>query len=229
MHREFGKSTGLMGMLYAVIYLAFEQITEWLYTLLLKQINERLYIVTDENVRSYACSFGKCYWLGLTDYPRIRYTENLRKCYLLWGDQIDHSGGHATSIMLSNDFSIEALECPALKSLALHHPMAHQKAVVISNQISKWGNLETATLMRGCHMKKIVPKSLASLDIRDCTGFKADDAGILQLASHIPAFKCEGSRDFKNYRHRLVNGVPQQELEEGHIDIEWDRFFHNFG
>ena len=43
MHREFGKSTGLMGMLYAVIYLAFEQITEWLYTLLLKQIIERLY------------------------------------------------------------------------------------------------------------------------------------------------------------------------------------------
>lgn len=72
-------------------------------------------------------------------------------------------------------------------------------------------------------------KELASLDARDCTGFKADDAGILQLASHIPAFKCEGSRDFKNYRHRLVNGVPQQELEEGHIDIEWDRLFHKFG
>lgn len=104
MHREFGKSTGLMGMLYAVIYLAFEQITEWLYTLLLKQINERAIhaaiqtsekgywlSVTDENVRSYACSFGKCYWLGLTDYPRRRYTENLRKCYLLWGDQSGRS------------------------------------------------------------------------------------------------------------------------------------------
>ena len=163
--------------------------------------------------------------------------------------------------------------------------MAHQKAVVISNQISKWGNLETATLMRACHMKKIVPlislhcknftdlrapqsyigedeaslvvthlpkikhlslkgstidretlvmiilgcKELASSDARDCTGFKADEAGILRLASHIPASKCEGSRDFKNYRHRLVNGVPQQELEEGHIDIEWDCLFHNFG
>ncbi|KAL6315253.1 hypothetical protein AAG906_000332 [Vitis piasezkii] len=42
-------------------------------------------------------------------------------------------------------------------------------------------------ILQGC-------KELVSLDVSDCIGFKDDDAEILQLASHIPAFVCEGSR-----------------------------------
>lgn len=77
------------------------------------------------------------------------------------------------------------------------------------------------TIMQGC-------SELVSLDVSDCTGFKIDDAEILQLASGIPVFKCEGARDFY-YEHRLFNGVPRQDPEEAHIDINWDLFFHLFG
>lgn len=163
--------------------------------------------------------------------------------------------------------------------------MSYQQSVVISNQISKWANLETVELVGGCHMKKILPQislhcktftelrapqsyigkdeaslivtfgpkiknlslkgstierenlvtimlgcsELEILDVSDCTGFQVDDAEILQLASVIPVFKCEGSRDFEDHRHRLFNGVRGQDPEEGHIDINWDLFFQHFG
>ena len=41
-------------------------------------------------------------------------------------------------------------------------------------------------ILQGC-------KQLVHLDIRQSFGFDDDDAEILELASHIPAFKCEGS------------------------------------
>lgn len=40
-------------------------------------------------------------------------------------------------------------------------------------------------ILQGC-------KQLVHLDVRECSGFHADDAKILRLASHIPAFMCEG-------------------------------------
>ena len=41
-------------------------------------------------------------------------------------------------------------------------------------------------ILQGC-------KQLVHLDISQSFGFDGDDAEILELASHIPAFKCEGS------------------------------------
>ena len=68
-------------------------------------------------------------------------------------------------------------------------------------------------------------KELASLDARDCTGFKADDAGILQLASHIPAFKCEGSRDFKNYRQGWSMVFHNKNLKRAILILNGIAFF----
>ncbi|XP_059590697.1 putative F-box/LRR-repeat protein 19 isoform X2 [Vitis vinifera] len=42
-------------------------------------------------------------------------------------------------------------------------------------------------ILQGC-------KKLVYLDVRKCFGFCDDDAEILELASHIPVFMCEGSR-----------------------------------
>nr|CAN65996.1 hypothetical protein VITISV_007693 [Vitis vinifera] len=61
---------------------------------------------------------------------------------------------------------------PKLKYLDLHGADFEKEAVVM--------------ILQGC-------KQLVHLDIRDCRGFRGDDAEILELASHIPSFMCEGS------------------------------------
>ncbi|KAG6743592.1 hypothetical protein POTOM_052291 [Populus tomentosa] len=44
-------------------------------------------------------------------------------------------------------------------------------------------------ILQGC-------KNLVHLDARDCIGFDSDDEEVLELASHIKTFKCEGSMLF---------------------------------
>ncbi|KAL6315388.1 hypothetical protein AAG906_000498 [Vitis piasezkii] len=61
---------------------------------------------------------------------------------------------------------------PKLKYLDLHGATFEKEALVM--------------ILQGC-------KQLVHLDIRDCWGFRGDDAEILELASHIPSFMCEGS------------------------------------
>ena len=62
---------------------------------------------------------------------------------------------------------------PNLRYLVLKGATIRQKRVVM--------------ILQGC-------KQLVHLDVRGCTGFDEDDAEILELASHIPSFMCEGSR-----------------------------------
>ncbi|KAJ9676410.1 hypothetical protein PVL29_025099 [Vitis rotundifolia] len=61
---------------------------------------------------------------------------------------------------------------PKLKCLDLHRATFEKEALVM--------------ILQGY-------KQLVHLDIRDCWGFRGDDAEILELASHIPSFMCEGS------------------------------------
>ncbi|CAK7340335.1 unnamed protein product [Dovyalis caffra] len=42
-------------------------------------------------------------------------------------------------------------------------------------------------------------KNLVYLDVSDCIGFDADDEKVLELASHIKTFKCEGSMLEEDY------------------------------
>ena len=64
---------------------------------------------------------------------------------------------------------------PNLRYLVLKGATIRQKRVVM--------------ILQGC-------KQLVHLDVRGCTGFDEDDAEILELASHIPSFMCEGSCRF---------------------------------
>ncbi|WKA11817.1 hypothetical protein VitviT2T_029279 [Vitis vinifera] len=61
---------------------------------------------------------------------------------------------------------------PRLKYLDLHYSFFEKEALVM--------------ILQGC-------KKLVHLDVRKCFGFCDDDAEILELASHIPVFMCEGS------------------------------------
>ena len=45
-------------------------------------------------------------------------------------------------------------------------------------------------------------RELVRLDVRDCFLFEESDAETLELASHIPSFRCEGSTHIHNYEDR---------------------------
>ena len=48
-------------------------------------------------------------------------------------------------------------------------------------------------------------KELVKLDVRDCFLFDESDGVILELASHIPSFSCQGSTDIDNREDREVH------------------------
>ena len=48
-------------------------------------------------------------------------------------------------------------------------------------------------------------KELVKLDVRDCFIFDESDGVILELASHIPSFSCQGSTDIDNSEDREVH------------------------
>lgn len=58
------------------------------------------------------------------------------------------------------------------------------KCLILRRARIDFGNL--VIILQGC-------KNLVHLDARDCIGFDSDDEEVLELASHIKTFKCDGS------------------------------------
>lgn len=58
------------------------------------------------------------------------------------------------------------------------------KCLILRGGRIYFGNL--VIILQGC-------KNLVHLDARDCIGFDSDDEEVLELASNIKTFKCEGS------------------------------------
>ena len=80
---------------------------------------------------------------------------------------------------------------PRLKYLDLHYSFFEKEALVM--------------ILQGC-------KQLVHLDVRECFGFCDDDAEILELASHIPVFMCEGSG--------MISEIATSYLRDRRLDHE---------
>ena len=48
-------------------------------------------------------------------------------------------------------------------------------------------------------------KEVLKLDVRECFLFEESDGEILEIASHIPSFSCQGSTDIDNNEDREVH------------------------
>ena len=78
----------------------------------------------------------------------------------------------SSAIIWKKEASAIVTNLPNIKSLSLR---------------GAWIDLENLVIiLQGC-------KNLVHLDVRDCTGFISDDERVLELASNIKTFMCEGS------------------------------------
>ncbi|KAM7485777.1 hypothetical protein LguiA_001786 [Lonicera macranthoides] len=84
-----------------------------------------------------------------------------------------------TNAEISSDAAIAIVTLlPNIKGLALRGCELQRSDLVI--------------ILNGC-------KELKYMDVSNCIGFESDDAEILNLASHITTFKCEGSNLYDDY------------------------------
>ena len=68
-------------------------------------------------------------------------------------------------------------------------------------------------------------RELVRLDVRDCFLFEESDAEILELASHIPSFRCEGSTHINNYEVRELHIALRRMGRNNFSFGEWDNPF----
>ena len=90
-----------------------------------------------------------------------------------------------------DDASALVASLPKLEYLDLHGGGFEKEALLM--------------ILQGC-------KHLVHLDVRQCFGFDDDDAEILELASHIPVFMCEGSM--------VVPDIEPASLQDRRLDHE---------
>lgn len=93
-----------------------------------------------------------------------------------------------------------SLHCNITKLAARGTNVGSEVASAIVNSLPKlkYLVLEGSTFYKQEYLVLILLgcKEIVHLDVRNCIGFDKNDVEILELASHIPAFMCEGSISF---------------------------------
>ncbi|KAJ6756647.1 F-BOX DOMAIN CONTAINING PROTEIN EXPRESSED [Salix purpurea] len=120
-------------------------------------------------------------WLGSSDYLVNIITEITLACSKFSGLSV------SSATIREEEASAIVTNLPNIKSLILRGARMDLKSLVI--------------ILQGC-------KNLVHLDVRDCRGFISDDERVLELASNIKTFMCEGSMlddDEDDDHHCFVN------------------------
>ena len=104
----------------------------------------------------------------------------------------------------ANEASAIVTHLPKIKHLSLKGATIEKKNLVM--------------ILRCC-------RELVRLDVRDCFLFEESDAETLELASHIPSFRCEGSTHINNYEDRELQ-IALCRMEGNNFSFgKWDNPF----
>lgn len=148
----------------------------------------------------------------------IRNWKNLEVLRLMWAPhyvaeiliQISLHCKNLFQLMLpksyvgANEASAIVTHLPKIKHLSLKGATIEKKNLVM--------------ILRCC-------RELVRLDVRDCFLFEESDAEILELASHIPSFRCEGSTHINNYEVRELHIALRRMGRNNFSFGEWDNPF----